>query len=202
MSAGRAVSIRLPGRAQSACSRCGIGHMLRGHAAESASTSQLAISSVPPVGAAIGNRLWPAYCRKRQVAREQGRRDRQSRTPAARPMPRMKQAPLGERDRAKHGGRMKQQHRGGGAKPRCIGLMRGRRGQDDATGAHQAGEHDQDAIRGVISCVPPAGAPWPRAIPACRRRSATRSRAPPGRPRDVWPAPPRFRRRGAQARPP
>ncbi len=35
----------------------------RGHAAATASTSQLTINSVPPVGAAIGNRLWPAYCR-------------------------------------------------------------------------------------------------------------------------------------------
>src|SRR6202451_4674259 len=35
----------------------------RGHAAATASTTQLTISSVPPVGAAIGNRLWPAYCR-------------------------------------------------------------------------------------------------------------------------------------------
>ena len=31
--------------------------------AATASTSQLAIKSVPPVGAAIGNRPWPAYCR-------------------------------------------------------------------------------------------------------------------------------------------
>ena len=47
----------------------------RGHAAATASASQLAISSVPPVGAAIGNRPWPAYCRKRQIAGEQGGRD-------------------------------------------------------------------------------------------------------------------------------
>src|ERR1700742_619991 len=36
----------------------------RGHAADTASASQLTIRSVPPLGAAIGNRLWPAYCRK------------------------------------------------------------------------------------------------------------------------------------------
>src|SRR5580704_12736563 len=36
----------------------------RGHAAATASKSQLTISSVPPVGAAIGNRLCPANCRK------------------------------------------------------------------------------------------------------------------------------------------
>src|SRR5260370_42658849 len=36
---------------------------LRGHAAATATASQLRIKSVPPVGAAIGNRLWPAYCR-------------------------------------------------------------------------------------------------------------------------------------------
>ncbi len=51
-----------------ACKRTGKGsdaaaHPCRGHAAATASTSQLTISSVPPVGAAIGNRLWPAYCR-------------------------------------------------------------------------------------------------------------------------------------------
>src|SRR3984957_15155373 len=34
-----------------------------GHAAATASSSQLTIRSVPPAGAAIGNRLWPAYCR-------------------------------------------------------------------------------------------------------------------------------------------
>src|SRR6185295_13984817 len=34
-----------------------------GQAAPAASASQLAISSVPPVGAAIGNRPCPAYCR-------------------------------------------------------------------------------------------------------------------------------------------
>src|SRR5258708_3362694 len=38
-------------------------HPRRGHAAATASVSQLTIKSVPPVGAAIGNRLWPAYCR-------------------------------------------------------------------------------------------------------------------------------------------
>ncbi len=36
----------------------------RGHAAATARPSQLTINSVPPVGAAIGNRPWPAYCRK------------------------------------------------------------------------------------------------------------------------------------------
>src|SRR6266404_8690149 len=35
----------------------------RGQAAATASVSQLAIRSVPPVGAAIENRLWPAYWR-------------------------------------------------------------------------------------------------------------------------------------------
>src|SRR5712671_5628858 len=35
----------------------------RGHAAATASVSQLTIKSVPPDGAAIGNRPWPAYCR-------------------------------------------------------------------------------------------------------------------------------------------
>src|ERR1700692_4743581 len=35
----------------------------RGHAVATASKSQLTIKSVPPVGAAKGNRLWPAYCR-------------------------------------------------------------------------------------------------------------------------------------------
>src|SRR5229473_3932018 len=34
-----------------------------GHAAATASASQLKIRSVPPDGAAKGNRLWPVYCR-------------------------------------------------------------------------------------------------------------------------------------------
>ena len=34
----------------------------RGHIAARASASQLTISSVPPTGAAIGKRHWPAYC--------------------------------------------------------------------------------------------------------------------------------------------
>src|ERR1700752_4857986 len=70
------VSIRLPGRAQSGpvavLSRAflpsptreeGKSHPRLGHAAAIASASQLAINSVPPVGAAIGKRPWPAYCR-------------------------------------------------------------------------------------------------------------------------------------------
>src|SRR5205823_13409344 len=38
-------------------------HPCRGHAAATASVSQLTISSVPPDGAAIGNSPWSAYCR-------------------------------------------------------------------------------------------------------------------------------------------
>src|SRR3984885_9048905 len=38
-------------------------HTRFGHAAATASTSQLTIRSMPPAGAAIGNRLWPAYWR-------------------------------------------------------------------------------------------------------------------------------------------
>ena len=40
-----------------------LSEVRRGHAAATASATQLTISSVPPVGAAIGNRLWPAYWR-------------------------------------------------------------------------------------------------------------------------------------------
>src|SRR5258708_2243652 len=43
----------------------------RGHAAATASVSQLTIKSVPPDGAAIGNRPWPAYGR---IALMRGRR--------------------------------------------------------------------------------------------------------------------------------
>src|SRR5260221_12606510 len=39
-------------------------HCFRGQAAATATASQLTIKSVPPVGAAIGNRPCPAYCRK------------------------------------------------------------------------------------------------------------------------------------------
>src|ERR1700730_18680899 len=41
----------------------GSSQLRRGQAAATRSKSQLAINSVPPVGAAIGKRRWPAHCR-------------------------------------------------------------------------------------------------------------------------------------------
>ena len=100
-------SIRLAGGAQSAVlvSRLRTGgkrrrcrQRRRGHTAASASTSQLKIISVPPVGAASGNRPWPAYCRNVRSPANSAARDRRSRTPATMPIPRVQKAALEQRD--------------------------------------------------------------------------------------------------------
>ena len=121
---------------------------------------------------------------------------------AAIPIRDVNDAALGQRHDREHGGGMKQQHRGSRRQPRGVGLVRGSRRQDDAVGAHDAGQDDQNAKQPgrLIGCARRAGAPWRRAIPACRRRCARMSPKRPERRRDVWQARPRCRRCAAPVR--
>ncbi len=193
-SAGRGGFYPIGARARKSSRTLSLREKLRSaaaRAAASASTSQLTISSVPPVGAAIGNRPCPAYCRERQIAREQGGRDDEAergRKPDARAgaVPRSASATAPSTALAWNSSIEE-----AAASRAASAQMRRRRRQHDAAGAHQAGEDDQHAMGlsiAVISCAPRAGAPWPRAVPACRRRCARRSPAPPEKRRDVWPA--------------
>ena len=108
------VSIRLAGRAQSVLVRAHGWQDVqprRGHAAATASTSQLTISSVPPVGAAIGNSAVAGILPQRQVAGEQrGGDDEAERRPRC-PIPTWMTRALRQRNGREHGGGVKQQHR-------------------------------------------------------------------------------------------
>ena len=81
-----------------------------GQAAATASASQLAINSVPPVGAAIGKSPWPAYCRSvRSPANRLAAIDKAE--GGCEPDPGMNNAAFGHGDRSDYGGGVKQQHR-------------------------------------------------------------------------------------------
>ncbi len=117
----------------------------RGHAATTASASQLAISK-----RAAGRR----GRRKQRVAGElpQGKIAREQRGSGDEAPGRhegeagMDRPAHRERNRAEHGRGMEQQHRGGRHQPRRLGLVRGKRREDDAAGAHQAGQANQNAM--------------------------------------------------------
>ena len=68
---------------------------------------------------------------------------------AAMPMRPWTIAALRQRDGAQHRAGVKQQHRRGGSQPRRIRAVGGGGRQHDAVGAHDGGQHDQDAARAV-----------------------------------------------------
>jgi len=59
--------------------------------------------------------------------------------------PGMDDCTFSQRNNSEYGSGVEQQHRRGRGQPRGIGLMRGGGGQDDAVGAHDSGQDDQNA---------------------------------------------------------
>ena len=159
----------------------------RGQAAATASASQLAISSVPPVGAAIGNSPCPAYCRS---VRSPANRLAAITKPKAAAMPilDMDDPALGQRDGAQYRGGVKQQHRRRGGQPRRISADAREAAASMTPSAPMtaASTIRMRADAAHQAALLQRGAPSRRAIPACRRRSARMSPALPETRPDVW----------------
>ena len=116
----------------------------RGHAAETDSASQLAISSVPPVGAAKGNSPWPAYWRSvRSPANKAAAMTKPN--PATIPNSDVDDRTFRQHNGPEDGGQHETAASMTPRPSRGVRLMRRGRRQHHAIGAHHTREHDQDA---------------------------------------------------------